>query len=217
MQTALIIEFAGLPNSGKTTLIKELSKLLPQDGISVTVVQESAEVVPDSIPKKTWDRNTWTTFHCLQDLVSAKYAGTDVVLVDRSYYDAVFWMEYMKKNDMCSSGEYHAMSSVLTKAGDVFGLKPDLIFMLDCTVDVSLKRRLAQKGLPAPVYSTDEFLSSYQKELHDFFNGFNEDMGYYYINTTELSPDEMVQVTKDKILEIFGRKSSESCSQSETA
>ena len=217
MQTALIIEFAGLPNSGKTTLINKLSKVLPGDGISVTVVQESAEIVPESIPKKTWDRNTWTTFHCLQDLVSAKYAGTDVVLIDRSYYDAVFWMDYMKKADMCTPSEYYAMSSILSKAGDVFGLKPDLIFMLDCNVEESLRRRHAQKGLPAPVYSTDDFLSSYQKELHHFFNDFDEDLGYYYFDTTKLTEDEMLNVTRDKIREIFGVRSHETLGESETA
>ena len=70
----------------------------------------------------------WTTFHSLQDLVLAKHAGTDVVLIDRSYYDAVFWAEFMKKNNLCSSSEYNAMSSIL-KSCDNLCLKPDFIFL----------------------------------------------------------------------------------------
>ena len=202
---SVTIEFAGLPNTGKTTLIKGLSKELPKAGISVTVLRESAEVVPVAIPKKTWDRNMWTTFHSLQDLVLAKHAGTDVVLIDRSYYDAVFWAEFMKKNNLCSSSEYDAMSSIL-RSCDNLCLKPDFIFLLNCSIEVSLKRRLAQAGLPAPIYSTDEFLSAYQQELLRFFEGFEKSMSYFYLDTTFLSEDMVVQMAKARILELFESK-----------
>ena len=48
----LTIEFTGLPNSGKTTLIHNLSDLLREKGINVQIMQEDAELVPKEIPKK---------------------------------------------------------------------------------------------------------------------------------------------------------------------
>lgn len=51
----LTIEFTGLPNSGKTTLIHNLSDLLREKGINVQIMQEDAELVPKEIPKKNVD------------------------------------------------------------------------------------------------------------------------------------------------------------------
>ena len=58
----IIIEFTGLPNSGKTTFIYNLSKTLEESGLKVKIMQEDAELVPKEIPKKTWIRNVWITF-----------------------------------------------------------------------------------------------------------------------------------------------------------
>ena len=58
----LTIEFTGLPNSGKTTLIHNLANELQKRGFKVKIMQEDAELVPPEIPKKTWIRNTWITF-----------------------------------------------------------------------------------------------------------------------------------------------------------
>lgn len=49
----LTIEFTGLPNSGKTTLIHNLAKDLRNNGLKVKIMQEDAELVPTEIPKKT--------------------------------------------------------------------------------------------------------------------------------------------------------------------
>ena len=49
----LVIEFTGLPNSGKTTLIHVLAEKLQEDGYKVKIMQEDAELVPKCIPKKT--------------------------------------------------------------------------------------------------------------------------------------------------------------------
>lgn len=65
----LTIEFTGLPNSGKTTLIHNLESSLLAQGINVQIMQEDAELVPKEIPKKTWIRNVWITFGQLQSLL----------------------------------------------------------------------------------------------------------------------------------------------------
>ena len=71
----LIIEFTGLPNSGKTTLIHNLQKTLENYELKIKVMQEDAELVPKEIPKKTWIRNVWITFGQLQSLLEIPYLG----------------------------------------------------------------------------------------------------------------------------------------------
>lgn len=86
----LTIEFTGLPNSGKTTLIHNLESSLLVQGINVQIMQEDAELVPKEIPKKTWIRNVWITFGQLQSLLEIPYSQADIILFDRGYCDALF-------------------------------------------------------------------------------------------------------------------------------
>ena len=81
----LTIEFTGLPNSGKTTLIHNLAKDLRNNGLKVKIMQEDAELVPTEIPKKTWIRNTWITFGQLQSLLEIPYSTEELILLDRGY------------------------------------------------------------------------------------------------------------------------------------
>ena len=201
MQTPIIIEFAGLPNAGKTTLIHSLEDAL-RDSFKVAHFQEAAELVPNYIPKKTWDRNTWTTFKALQDLVTAKHMDADIVLMDRSYWDARLWIEYMNTHNMCLPSEYNAMSTILNYAVDSFGFQPDYLFLLDVDVKVSLQRRAAQEGLPAPVYSTTDFLTEYQNLMKRFFKDFPKEQ-IFHMDTTSLTPEMVLQDAKNEILKIF--------------
>ena len=201
MQTPIIIEFAGIPNSGKTTLIHSLEDSL-RTSFKIAHFQEAAELVPSYIPKKTWDRNTWTTFKALQDLVAAKHMDVDIVLMDRSYWDACFWIEYMHTHNMCLTSEYTTMSTILTNIKESLGLQPDYLFLLDVDVEESLHRRANQEGLPAPVYSTVDFLTDYQKLMNIYFKDFPKNQ-IFLIDTTSLTPEMVLQDVKDEILKIL--------------
>ena len=55
----IMVEFTGTPEAGKTTVIERLQKQLEEQGFKVTVIQESAELVPPEFPKGSWDANVW--------------------------------------------------------------------------------------------------------------------------------------------------------------
>ena len=58
MKRPIVIEFSGLPNSGKTTLLHNLQPLCDKNNISVTLIQEAAELFPSSIiPKGGTEQN----------------------------------------------------------------------------------------------------------------------------------------------------------------
>ena len=203
MQSSIIIEFAGLPNAGKTSLIQELERDFNRSkGVKVVTFQEPAEIVPDILEKCSMERNTWTTFEAFQNQLVAKYTDADVVILDRGYYDAILWLEYMDKNKWCTAPYLHATSTLLTKAGDNLKLKPDCLFLFDCSVDESIKRRMQQSDKPVS-NSTKEFLTNYKETMQKFSKNFTNrfpDTKLFELNTTDLTPKDMLRITKDKIL-----------------
>ena len=66
MKRPIVIEFSGLPNSGKTTLLHNLDKLCKSNGINAIIIQEPAELLPKLIPKGSIEQNLWITLETLQ-------------------------------------------------------------------------------------------------------------------------------------------------------
>ena len=147
MRTNTIIEFTGLPNSGKTTLIHRLAKELPEKhGINVQIQREDAEIVPPDIPKRTWDRNVWISFGQFQSLVHAYYSPADIVLLDRGFFDALFWAHFMHSQGTSTLEQSAGMINILNTIYASFDFYPDYLFMIDVSVQESLKRRALMEG-----------------------------------------------------------------------
>ena len=195
----LTIEFTGLPNSGKTTLIHNLAKDLQSNGLKVKIMQEDAELVPAEIPKKTWIRNTWITFGQLQSLLEIPYSKEDLILLDRGYCDALFWAKFLYKQDACSKEQSESLLRILHEMNDQFNLLPDYLFVIDVSIKESMKRRLAMGG---KIFLTNEdFLSLYKTELENFYLGITCPM--WYLDTSSLSIGETKNIAIKKIQEIL--------------
>lgn len=195
----LTIEFTGLPNSGKTTLIHNLAKDLQSNGLKVKIMQEDAELVPAEIPKKTWIRNTWITFGQLQSLLEIPYSTEELILLDRGYCDALFWAKFLYKQDACSKEQSESLLRILHEMNDQFNLLPDYLFVIDVSIKESMKRRLAMGG---KIFLTNEdFLSLYKTELENFYLGITCPM--WYLDTSSLSIGETKNIAIKKIQEIL--------------
>ena len=195
----LTIEFTGLPNSGKTTLIHNLAKDLRNNGLKVKIMQEDAELVPTEIPKKTWIRNTWITFGQLQSLLEIPYSTEELILLDRGYWDALFWAKFLYKQDACSKEQSESLLRILHEMNDQFNLLPDYLFVIDVSIKESMKRRLAMGG--KIVLTNEDFLSFYKAELEEFYQGITCPM--WYLDTSSLSIEETKNTTIKKIQEIL--------------
>ena len=196
-----IIEFTGLPNSGKTTLIHRLAGALPTLDYSVEVMREDAEIVPTVIPKKTWHRNMWITFGQLQSLIHAYHSDNDFVLMDRGLYDALFWASFMGKQGICSKEESKSMTKILNKFRDTYKLRPDLVFVVNVSVEESVRRRMEMSGEVA-VYSKNDFLDQYLAFQNDFFSKISDGTKIVFCDTTSISPDELCKLVLDEILQV---------------
>lgn len=197
----ITIEFTGTPNSGKTTLIHALAKNLFHKGYTVKVMQEDAEIVPKEIPKKTWERNLWITFGQLQSLIEIPFYDVDIILLDRGYYDALFWTRFLQVQNVCSQEQSDFLYSTLTKINENFNLAPDWLFVIDVSLEESLKRRLSLGGNPS--MANYEFVSSYKKELYKFYEKVNSPSSWYLdtTNCDELFVQMKTLYTINKILE----------------
>lgn len=194
----LIIEFTGPPNSGKTTLIKFLHDLLESMGYHVEVKQEDAELVPACIPKKTWARNVWITHGQLQSLVETKFSNADVILLDRGFYDATFWAEFLNVQNVCSNEDSQSLMKILHEMDKQFNLKPDYLFVIDVSTSVSLKRRYAASNGEPIVLSTDAFINLYKAELEKFYK--KVETPIFRLDTSSLSLIEMQEIVLHKII-----------------
>lgn len=197
----LIIEFTGPPNSGKTTLIKFLHDLLESMEYHVEIKQEDAELVPSCIPKKTWARNVWITHGQLQSLIETKFSEADIILLDRGFYDSMFWAEFLKVQHVCTFDESTSLLKILDEMDNQFHLKPDYLFVIDVSTDVSLKRRYAASNGEPIVLSTNEFINLYKDELEKFYKKVETPM--FRLDTSSLSLIEMQEIVLNEILKIL--------------
>src|SRR5579862_7896302 len=90
----LIIEFSGLPKSGKTSTISILQLFLKRNGIKAEVYTERASLSP--IKKKMHlDFNVWVSCASLEGMLEALHKDIDVFILDRGIFDALVWNEWL--------------------------------------------------------------------------------------------------------------------------
>lgn len=184
----IIIEFTGPPNSGKTTILHSLTKELVSLGYTVELKKEDAEKVTSIVPKRTWDRNIWIAASQIETLIEAKYSTADIVLLDRGYYDAIFWAEFFAAQGKVSKEDSSVIIDFFNNLNSQSNIKPDLLYIIDVSVEESLKRRAMQSN-EAVTCSTDDFLSLYKNELKHFCYKLREsnEVHYNVIDTTGCS------------------------------
>lgn len=92
-----IVEFDGMPSSGKTTIIRALDKYFRHNGWCVLPPQEGAQVIRH-IPRSASPAqyNIRTALYGIQKIMDVSYTHTyDILLLDRGIFDASCWVEYL--------------------------------------------------------------------------------------------------------------------------
>jgi hypothetical protein len=141
-----LVEFAGTPRAGKTTVIGGLSTLLKRDGWHVRLVDEQAGCCP--VPDKDNPHfNIWTTCSTICRIVEARYSSADIVLIDRGLFDALCWLEWYRQR---------GSSAMAPDAFDNLLLASNAIDLIDLVVVMivdpvqALRRDFAVQPRPEP-------------------------------------------------------------------
>ena len=122
-----VIEFLGMPKSGKSTAIEIAESYLKKQGKRVRTVYEGARVSP--LDKK--DRfmyNAWSFHNTVNRILEAKLDHYDFILVDRGVHDHAVFADAIK--DMCDERmhlvqEYYRMFWRVEDEALLYMLTPD--------------------------------------------------------------------------------------------
>ena len=189
MRKPFMVEFTGTPEAGITTTIKNVSNKLKDQGYSVAVLHESAESLPDEIPKGTWDANLWMHYQTLSGIVRARYFQTDIVLIDRGLVDSSFYGKKFLWKGECSEEQYKKFREQFID--DLF---PNFLIALTVSPRVAIRRRGGEGHLV-----TKDYIRDYN---HLFMTYYSElDCKKVLINTGELNVYQMNKMIYEIILE----------------
>lgn len=193
MKRPIIVEFSGLPNSGKTTLLHNVEKLCKLNDVSAIIMQEPAERFPRTIPKGSFEQYLWITLETIQQSLELSFAsGTDYILLDRGFYNQLFWATMYEDK----SPEYSRYArNLMEEFAQKYQVKPDYLYIVDVDVDESIKRRIAS-GEPV-TFSKKDFLVNYRTKFEEFSQQIDSKL---YIDTTELSREEVASIVFNQIV-----------------
>jgi len=109
-----IIEFAGLPNSGKTTISKALKRSLRQKGVKC-IYHPSASSFSHLRPRELgWKYDLWAVSKIFCQLVEFELDDFNTVAIfDRGVYDSLCWLEWFRKKSSHPSPEIKVLQELV--------------------------------------------------------------------------------------------------------
>lgn len=105
-----VVEFAGLPRSGKTTCVESLADLLKRSGCKTGRITERASTCPIS-NKLRPDFNAWTLTSYIKQFLELKDSGTEIIVSDRGPFDAIAWLRFMMNTKRCTQELFNELSN----------------------------------------------------------------------------------------------------------
>ncbi len=109
----IVIEFTGTPRTGKTSLINNLKDFFKKQGFVVEVLEEfttsekyKKEIYPELKNKYKNIVNTEIPKHVLNQLDESLNNQPDIIIIDRSLFDRLIWVDRLVLKNGMSKKEY---------------------------------------------------------------------------------------------------------------
>lgn len=155
------VEFMGTPEAGKTTIIKTVEKKLTNNDYLVSVVRESAEILPAVFQKGSFDAAIWMYLNAIQKINVVIRSNADIVIADRGILDGMFYNMRFAMEDIKLSSTAKAFDEFVKE----LKIMPDLLINFTTTPEECLKRRGGEGRLV-----TYDYISLYNQHLELFHN-----------------------------------------------
>lgn len=159
MKRPYVVEILGTPESGKTTAIKDMITSLSQKGYRIYYVRESAEETPKEFKKGSLEEHFWMHLNTARNIIYAKQCDVDIVLIDRGFWDTLFWNDIFYQKGGLSWRKLQVMDEFYKS----IQISPELTFVLTTEVEEVISRRGGEGRIV-----TRNFIKEYNNELIQF-------------------------------------------------
>lgn len=193
MRKPFIVEFTGTPEAGKTSTIKSLLHLM--NNYDISFIKESAEIIPQDIPKDSSDQNLWIICKTLQKILEGIYSNSDLLLIDRGVLDRLFFNYLYISKNKCNQQESEFTQNLITNPQ----FAPDLLVHFFVEPEVAIMRRGGEGRLV-----TIEWVTNYNNLFQEFISDSKFDkIPIFTLDTTHMSKEDVIKKTHEAILSSF--------------
>ena len=201
-----VIEFTGTPRTGKTTLINNLYDFFKKGKFNTKVLEEfttsqryKKEIYPRLKIEYKNVINTEIPKYVLNDLNDTIDKNYDVIIIDRSLFDRMIWMDRLYSKNGVSKEEYdnymdEYIPIIKNKIDIIIGLYTDSLTSLrrDYTANASLEKR---------TFLNEGNINEYNDSLMNIKELSNkENINFYLFDTTNKSERDISFEILDTIL-----------------
>ena len=207
-----VIEFTGTPRTGKTTLINNLYDFFKKKGFKVEVLEEfttskkyKQEIYPLLKDKYKKVVNTEIPKYVLKQLEETIDNKPDIIIVDRSLFDRLVWVDRLHLKDGMSDEEYEEYKKIYIP---LIKEKIDIVIATYTDALTSIKRDYnANLSLEKRRFLNEENVNEYNNSLLNMQElAKNENINFYLYDTTNKNQREISFEVIDTILKDVRKK-----------
>ena len=188
-----VIEFTGTPRTGKTTLMNNLYDFFKKGGFTTSTLEEfttsqryKKEIYPRLKNEYKSVINTEIPKYVLENLNMAIDKNNDIILIDRSLFDRMIWMDRLYNKNGVTEREYNDYIDKYTK---IINDKIDIVIGLYTDSLTSLRRDYtANASLEKRTFLSEDNINEYNNSLMNMKELSNkENINFYLFDTTDKS------------------------------
>ena len=204
-----IVELTGLPDSGKSTIIKRIDVFFRRQGsreqeCKILIPQEGTKTVRN-IPRTEFQHSIAASNYALQTLLQHSYSiDYDILLFDRGLYDAWCFIEWLLHKQILTQDDSECFKSYFTHEGWLKNI--DICFFVMCNPKIAANRNrkdafLTEKaGVRTNPKTIAELYSAFITGYHYFEK---QSAPVVFIDTTKLDINQATKKVLVQILEKF--------------
>lgn len=201
-----VIEFTGTPRTGKTTLINNLYDFFKKGGFNTIVLEEftTSKMYKQEIYPKLKDKykkvvNTEIPKYVLKELEETIDKEPDIIIIDRSLFDRMIWVDRLYKKNGMLIEEYN---NYIKEYVPIIKQKIDIIISTYTDSLTSLKRDYnANLSLEKRTFLNEQNINEYNYSLLKMKKlSEKERINLHIFDTTEKSEREVSFEVVDTIL-----------------
>jgi len=201
-----VIEFTGTPRTGKTTLINDLYDFFKKGGFNILILEEftTSKKYKEQIYPSIKDNakniiNTEIPKYVLKQLEEAINNKPDIIIIDRSLFDRLIWVDRLYNKKGMSKEEYIEYKKTYIP---LIQQKINIIIATYTDSLTALKRDYnAHLSLEKRSFLNEDNVNEYNTALLDMHAlAIEEDINFYFFDTTSKNTREISFEIADVIL-----------------